>query len=149
MLAVSRNCNFVYKYHKVIKINNLPFEVFIDFGSECCMVRQSDFHKLGCNFNNHELPTLRGFGNSAVRALGKRRICVVIDEVKADVDLFIVPEEVMQVPVMIGQSFTEQPHVAVYKPKDALQLLQINCDVKDDPKVKMFILEIPLCLEYL
>lgn len=114
------------KYLKTIKINNKLFEAFVDFGSECCMIRLSDFKNVDNNFDTNNLPTLRGFGNSAVQVIGKKCVSVLIDEVEADVELLIVPDESMQVPVMIGQSLTELPHIVVIKTSDKLQMLRVE-----------------------
>lgn len=55
-------------------------------------------------------PLLRGFGNSVVKVLGRCRVLISIDEVEAEVDLFVVPDNAMHVPVMVGQTFTEKNH---------------------------------------
>lgn len=126
------------KYFKVTKVNGVPFEAFIDFGSECCMVRMSDFYKIDHSFDVEELPTLRGFGNSVVQVLGKRQVCVSVDGVEAQIELLVVPDNAMHVPLMIGQTFTEQAHIVVHKTSEKLQFLTAFDAVTYNSKVDLF-----------
>ncbi|KAL0829563.1 hypothetical protein ABMA28_003074 [Loxostege sticticalis] len=116
------------KYFKTALVNNIPFNAFIDFGSECCMIRLSEFKSISQDLNVDELPTLKGFGNS---------VLISIDEVEAEVDLFVVPDNAMHVPVMVGQTFTEQPHVVVYKNSEILQMLETSNDLPCYSKIKL------------
>lgn len=125
------------KYFKVVEVNGVAFEAFLDFGSECSMIRQSEFKKIGNQFKTDELPTLKGFGNSVVQVLGRQRVNVKVDKVQADVELLIVPDEAMHVPIMIGQTFTEQSHIVVHKTSDKLEMFQ-NVDIPINYKVKLF-----------
>lgn len=126
------------KYFKSIKINQVPLEAFVDLGSECCMIQLSAFTKIDRHFDIEDLPILKGFGNSNVQVIGKSRVNIIVDDVEADVDLYIVPDSAMHVPVMIGQTFTEQPHVVVYKTSEKLQLLQVNDFIEPNFKIKLF-----------
>lgn len=126
------------KYLKTVEVNGIPYKAFLDFGSDCCMIRISDFIKSHNQYKTDDLPTLKGFGNSIVNVLGKQLATIKIDEVEADVELFVVPDEAMHVPVMIGQTFTEQPHIVVHKTSDKLELLQAFNHFSKHCKVKLF-----------
>lgn len=96
------------KYFKTALIHNVPVESFIDLGSECSMIKVSLSSKLGMNneITRDNLPVLClvGFGNSVVNTLGRVNAFVDVDGVGAHTELLIVPDNVMQVPLMIGQT---------------------------------------------
>lgn len=128
------------KYFKTAFVNGIPFEAFIDLGSECSMIRSSEFGKVSKHFETEQLPTLRGFGNSVVQVLGKHEVTISIDGVRAQTELLIVPDSAMHVPLMIGQSFTEQPHIIIHKTWEKLEMLEHigNCDDTKLTKVRLF-----------
>lgn len=104
------------KYFKAAVINKIPLNAFVDLGSECSMLKYSEVSKLGINqISTENLPSLKGFGNSIVAPFGKVNVKISLDGVEADTELLIVPDDVMNVPLMIGQTFTEQPHITISK----------------------------------
>ncbi|CAG9137632.1 unnamed protein product [Plutella xylostella] len=107
-----------FMFNKVALINGVTFDAFIDFGSECTMMKFSEFRKIYSEFDTTNLPLLKGFGNSVVQAIGKRQVQVLIDSVAADVELIVVPDNAMHVPLLVGQTFTEQPHIVITKTSD-------------------------------
>ncbi|KAH9638532.1 hypothetical protein HF086_006474 [Spodoptera exigua] len=109
------------KYFKTATVNGSSVTAFIDFGSECSMIRLSVFRKIGSCYNVNKLPVLRGFGNSSVQCVGKQIVQIVIDNVEANLELPIVPDDVMHVPLLVGQTFTEQPHVIIRRTSDSLE----------------------------
>ncbi|XP_047040784.1 uncharacterized protein LOC124645082 [Helicoverpa zea] len=126
------------KYLKIVSVDGISFNAFIDFGSECCSIRVSDFKRIGDTYDTNNLPHLRGFGGSLVQVLGKRLVNVMVDEVEAEVELLIVPDNAMQVPVMIGQTFTEQRHITVFKTSDTLTMLRTTDDLVINRKIRLF-----------
>lgn len=139
VMQVSKDC-VNEKYFKTAFVNGVAFEAFIDFGSECSMIKSSEFAKLNVSYRTSNLPMLRGFGNSFVQVLGRCEVLIAIDGVEANTELFVVPDGSMQKPLLVGQSFTEQPHVIVYKTCDRLEMFQHigNCEDIDVLKVKLF-----------
>lgn len=69
---------------------------------------------------------MKGFGNSMVQSLGGLELSVGIDYVKAVVHCKVVNDELLEKPVLIGQSFTEQAHIIVYKDSTKLQFFHIR-----------------------
>lgn len=102
------------KYVKVVAINGSQAQAFIDFGSEVSLLTKSVIPKLGLKYD-HGLTPLKGFGNEIVQTVGSVKANLEIDGVKADVSFHVVDDKYLEVPVLIGQSFTEQSHVIVYK----------------------------------
>lgn len=128
------------KYFKTAIVNGYPTLAYIDFGSECSMIGISEFKNVGNNnYMVGDLPTLRGFGNSLVNCIGKQRVQVKIDDVEADLDLLIVPDDVMPFSLLIGQTFTEQQHVVIQKTSNSLKISQLeHSDVTTNSKVNIF-----------
>ncbi|KAL0882552.1 hypothetical protein ABMA27_001008 [Loxostege sticticalis] len=75
------------------------------FQNSSCYQNLKVSHKILMLMN---YPLLRGFGSSVVKVLGRCRVLISIDEVEAEVDLFVVPDNAMHVPVMVGQTFTKK-----------------------------------------
>lgn len=126
------------KYFKTAIINKISIDSFVDLGSECSMIKFSELKRLGIyDMQTDDLPSLRGFGNSLVNSLGKVKAKVVVDGVEADTELLIVPDDVMQVPLMIGQTFTEQPHVVLQKRGDTFAISKTQNE-ETQSKVKVY-----------
>ena len=111
------------KYFKSAKLNGHVMDCFIDFGSQCTMLKESIARTLVNEWSVTDLPTLKGFGDSIVSCLGKCKVTIEIDSVQASLEVLIVPDQLLRVPLLLGQTFTEQDHVLVYKNKDSLRLL--------------------------
>lgn len=136
---VSQDGRSSNKYFKPAFVNNASLDSFVDLGSECSMLKVSELSKLdNVQVQTNDLPTLRGFGNSSVITLGKVRANVCVDGVSAEIDILIVPDDVMQIPLMIGQTFTEQSHVVIHKTSDCLKISQTYDTVDPDMKVRIF-----------
>lgn len=102
------------KFIKEVTVNSCVLRAFIDFGSDVTLIRESTASQLGVSHDN--VPTLlKGFGNTVVQSLGNLSLDMIVDEVEARVACKVVPDYLLEVPVLMGQSFTEQSHIAVYK----------------------------------
>lgn len=101
------------------------------------MVKSSVTKELGLEVDTNSLSVLKGFGNSEVRSLGKTKVVIAIDGVEANLDLLVVPDNAMHVPLMIGQTFTEQPHVLIQKTCDSLEISQLSNQCSDQSKIKL------------
>lgn len=130
------------KYYKNVKINNEPRKAYVDLGSTCTLIRETDAKEILHDWTQPlNMPNLRGFGNSIVQALGTKRTTIEVDGVEAMVDIVVVSDQYMHVPVIIGQTFTEKPNIIIHKSSD--QLLFFNAphvDCCDDmTKFKIFV----------
>ncbi|XP_022836865.1 uncharacterized protein LOC111364243, partial [Spodoptera litura] len=110
------------KYFKTAVVNGMTLDCFIDFGSQCSMLQESVAKNLVSSWSISELPVLRGFGDSVVSCLGKCSVEIKIDSVIAMVETLIVPDKLLQVPLLLGQTFTEQEHVVVVKTNNQLKI---------------------------
>lgn len=105
------------KFRKKVYINGLGFDSYVDLGSQCTLIKESIARNiLDCQtWRLENLPYLRGFGNSLIQPVGACVVNLVIDEVKLNVDLIVVPDRFLNYDVLIGQTITEQPHIEVHK----------------------------------
>ncbi|KAL4720861.1 hypothetical protein ACJJTC_000080 [Scirpophaga incertulas] len=94
-------------------------EVFIDFGSEVSLIKHSVATSLGLRYDANT-SALKGFGNCIVQTLGGVIVDVIIDDVAATVSCQVVDDKNLDTPLLIGQSYTEQKHVVVYKDSNTL-----------------------------
>lgn len=110
------------KYYKQALVNNTPLESFIDFGSTSTMISLKAAQDLGLDWDKRDdLPLLRGFGDATVKPLGTVLVDLEIESAGARVLVLVVPDHVMHVPMIIGQTFTEQSHIVVEKDSTTLK----------------------------
>lgn len=111
------------KYYKQAVINkNIELKCYIDFGSDCTLIRQDivDSHSLPKLGN--DIPTIRGFGNNSYTPLGRTTFSLTLGEVTAEVDAYIVDSSLLTEAILVGQDFTERPEVVVMKTHDRLDI---------------------------
>lgn len=120
VLRISQEKDNDLKYFKVACINGINVDCFVDFGSQCTMIRESLARKIVNHWSNDNLPVLRGFGDSIVNCLGKCDVTIKVDSAQASLEVYIVPDHLLQVSLLLGQSFTEQEHVLVFKTNERL-----------------------------
>ncbi|CAH2101046.1 unnamed protein product [Euphydryas editha] len=119
------------KYYKLAFINGKPIKCFIDFGSTATMIGESMASTYLPNWNKTDcLPNLKGFGDAIVKPFGEVTAELKIDSAAAIVQILIVPDNVMRIPLLVGQNFTEQSHIFVEKDYMHLNLTSTNCDDK-------------------
>lgn len=122
VLRISKESDSDSKYFKTAVVNGLNFDCFIDFGSQCSMLQESIAKKLVNSWSVSELPVLRGFGDSVVNCLGKCSVEIKVDSVTATVETLIVPDKLLQIPLLLGQTFTEQEHIVFLKTNNELKI---------------------------
>lgn len=113
------------KYHKDAVINDiLKVKCFIDFGSDCTLIRQDIVELHSLPKLQSDLPLIRGFGNSKYTPLGKTRIKLGLGEISAEIDAYIVEGTVLTEPLLVGQNFTERADIVIVKTSDELNILK-------------------------
>src|SRR5690606_35805225 len=105
-------------YIKECVINGHRLTALVDTGCSSVLIRKSVADAIDLPYKDEEVP-LFGVGKvdlPAARAIGRALINVTIDNVKAkNVDSLVVPDDIQPYDILIGRSFTEQPHVAFVK----------------------------------
>lgn len=120
------------KFHKHVCVNGTMLNAYIDFGSECSLIRYSDAKALGLPECNSRLLTIRGFGNSVVVPKFQSRVHIKIDELETDITVLAVHDAYLNMPMLIEQNFTEIPTVTVMKDNERLVFYHNPSVVSDD-----------------
>lgn len=116
------------KFSKIATVNNLTVKAFVDFGSEVSLLKASLVQQLGVEHDNIT-SVLKGFGNKLVLSVGKVTVDLCVDDVYAKVTCCVVGDEFLEVPLLIGQSYTEQDHIVAYKSATELKFININNEI--------------------
>lgn len=103
------------KYVQTIFVNGCEKVGFIDLGSELTLIRESDAKEIFGKWDATEIHPMLGFGGSIVNSIGSSVGSIKIQNVTADVRCVIVPDVFLKYPLLIGQTFSEQPHVRIVK----------------------------------
>ncbi|CAK1579718.1 unnamed protein product [Parnassius mnemosyne] len=115
VLKITNNDSRGNKYYKQVKVNGQIISGFIDFGSQCTLLRKDLGLKLNIPIDNINLPKLKGFGNGILIPYGRIIIQVELDGINERVEAYLVEPNLLPADVLIGQSFTELPDVQAYK----------------------------------
>ncbi|CAB3260210.1 unnamed protein product [Arctia plantaginis] len=99
---------------------------FIDFGSDCSLIKDSLLDKYGLKLETGQMPNIKGFANLSIKPIGKTYFKVRIDSVEAFIVAYVILSDQLHVPLLIGQNFTELPHVLVIKTNESLELIDRN-----------------------
>jgi hypothetical protein len=114
------------KYYKNVKVNNNEFNAFIDLGSEVTIIRSREAALLGTPVNISTVKAIKSFGNSTIPTLGELDVQICVDDVTGSMKALVVDDRYMNVPVLIGQDFTDQPHVLIVKNNKQLNFYSVN-----------------------
>ncbi|XP_047518987.1 uncharacterized protein LOC125058890 [Pieris napi] len=107
VLRISQERDTDLKYFKKANVNGRELDCFVDFGSQCTILTESVAKELAISWSTQDLPVLRGFGDSLVNSLGKCNVQIEVDSAKANVDVLIVSDYLLKVP-LLGTSFTSK-----------------------------------------
>lgn len=113
------------KFHKEALVNDvIKVQCYIDFGSDCTLISKEVVDQNSLPKYEDNVPTIRGFGNHVYTPLCRTQIKLVLGEVTAQIDAYVVEPSMMDEPLLIGQNFTERPEVLVVKTNDQLDILK-------------------------
>ncbi|KAJ8934606.1 hypothetical protein NQ318_002950 [Aromia moschata] len=112
--------------------------MYIDTGSSCTNITKSEADKLNLDIDQSKIVCIRGYGNAAIKSLGTVTCTIKVDDVECEVDVNVVPDSIQDIPLLVGRSFTEQPHVKLAKDYATLTL---TSDVRpENPLTKVALL---------
>jgi hypothetical protein len=115
------------KYHKPVNIKSQSLEAYVDFGSTCTTIREDIANQLNLIVDRNDVVTLKGYGHGQLRSLGTTESFeLIIDGVTAEIRAAVVPNHAQDVPIMVGQNFTEQSHLLATKDCNQLQFHHIG-----------------------
>lgn len=99
------------KFYKSVTINGSSHVGYVDFGSQCTLIKASVAKDKKLIISRENLPILKGFAARGVEPLGKVVININVDTVTADTEAYVVNDSMLTTDILIGQTFTELPSV--------------------------------------
>lgn len=117
-------------YNKSVTIDGVIKSAFIDFGSECTVMKESISKEMNLKVIQDDLPVLKGFAAGFVKPLGKSIVEITVDFATATVDVFLVPDNFLKTDILIGQNFTELPNIMVHKTCRHLILYSLSAELE-------------------
>lgn len=121
------------KYFQEALVNGHVVKAYLDFGSQCNLMRKSDAEKLSLQYYAVEKSiTIRGFGQGKVEPLGEVEVTMEVDQATANTKVLIVPDYCQQIPLLIGQPFTEKEHIVIVRRGNILRIFEEQKISEDD-----------------
>ncbi|XP_064470188.1 uncharacterized protein LOC135384937 [Ornithodoros turicata] len=113
------------KYTKNVRINgSVDATSFIDQGSAVTIMTASTAVRSGCVVHPAtEDDALYGLGQKKTVPLGKTRATLEIDGISADVEIYVVSDDVICHDVLVGRTFLDLDNVVMIKAKDQMRLI--------------------------
>lgn len=96
-------------------VNGKRMDSLVDTDSVCTVMHSSVARELGIATKVIADALLRMFARQTVVANMVARVTIAIQNAKADVDSFVVPDEYTRHPVIVGRNFILQDHVVTIK----------------------------------
>lgn len=103
------------KYIIPILVNDVPLNCYVDLGSECTIIRKSIALAIGLKLSIDSLPLMRGLGGNLVEPKAKTVAKIKVQDITETLEMFVVDDDVMRYPVLLGHSFTERPDILITK----------------------------------
>lgn len=124
-------------YHKSVIVNGIHRTAFVDFGSQCTIVRESvvDDLNLKSKMKYDHLPVIKGFALGVIKPIGSVLLDLNIDYVTAEIQAYVVPNRFLSTDILVGQDLTESPDVIVHKTNKNLVLYSEKSELG---KVKIY-----------
>ncbi|GLV46519.1 hypothetical protein CBL_20848, partial [Carabus blaptoides fortunei] len=114
------------KYFVDASVNGIQVKGYVDFGSSCVIIQKSEAERLGLPIDSSKTTVIRGFGDGEVKTSGATTFELEVDSPKATVFAEVVDDYVLQIPLLIGQPFTEAPNITVIKSSKNLRIFDHN-----------------------
>lgn len=125
-LQILQESNGQSKYYKNVLVNNENYTAFVDLGSEITILRASEVSKLKLVTESARVTNIKAFGNSLIPTLGQVTLQIIIDRVEGCVKAVVVDDNYINVPLLIGQDFSDQKHILVTKDSNSLNFHNVS-----------------------
>lgn len=113
------------KYFKTTIINGERIRSYIDMGAACVSMRKSEVDRLQINYDDSTRDEFVGYGFGQVNSLGRFKTAIIVNKVNAYVTVNVVPDDIQEIPFLVGYPFTEQPHVTIMSEPNELRVEEV------------------------
>lgn len=120
------------KYFFDALVDEKQVKAYADTGSQLFLMRKSDADQACLTIMS--LPNtveVRGYGEGKLVPLGVVMVQLQVDHATSRVPLHIVPDDAQTIPLIVGQSFTEQPHIVLVKRGNTVRIYEELKEVND------------------
>lgn len=147
MVVYNDPVNTCNKYYKTALVNNVELRVFIDLGSEITILRCSETLQLQLDLLPTHLQSIKCFGNTVVPTLGEVNVQISVDGVSCTVKAIVATDQYINIPVLIGQDFTEQNYILLIKDSSSLTFYAINSEIPYNLECSVNKFSLKICSE--
>lgn len=111
------------KYFVDVQINGTLFRGYIDFKSSVCTIREETAKFAGLDYQRC-YESVIGFNGYSVSTVGQVKAAIAIDQGLAIVDVYICPDHIQAIPVVVGQNFLRRADILVMQDNKSISIYQ-------------------------
>lgn len=111
------------KYFTDVQVNGTLFRGYIDFKSTVCTIREETANFAGLDYQRC-YESVMGFNGYTVSSIGQVKAAIAVDQGLAIVDVYICPNHIQAIPVVVGQNFLRRPDILVMQDKKSINIYQ-------------------------
>lgn len=111
------------RYFVDVQVNGTVFRGYIDFKSAVCTIREETAKFAGLDFQRC-YESVMGFNGYSVSTVGQVKAAVAIDQGLAIIDVYICPDHIQAIPVVVGQSFLRRSDILVMQDNQTISIYQ-------------------------
>lgn len=107
-------------------IQKLPVDVLVDSGSDISLISESVIR----HFSFNKLPTyrrMRGIGSQDIESTSYVQTIIEFPEISLEVELYVVPADCMQAPILIGTDILNRKGVTYIRTNYSQRLIRVDC----------------------
>lgn len=126
-------------------IQGVPTDVLIDTGSRISLISEPVLKHFKCS-QQPAYQTLRGIGDQNIVSKGYVTLVIEFSDISLEVDLFVVPQNCMTVPVLIGTDVLNRDGVTYLRANNEQRITRVSCscdqqqvmhiDSSSEPEIK-------------
>lgn len=111
-------------------IQGVPTDVLIDSGSRVSLISEAVLKYFKCaRLPTHQI--LRGIGDQNIECGSYVSLIIEFSDISLEVDLLVVPQKCMDVPVLIGTDVLNREGVAYIRANNEHRITRIPCSISD------------------
>lgn len=111
-------------------VNGKPLQAYVDTGCAAVLLKEDEAKSLNIIYDDSDL-MITGYGGSSIRVLGKAKVNLKVDQVEAEVEILIVPNNAQDIPLMVGQTFLNKTNAMLISTENTVRILKADNDLTE------------------
>lgn len=111
------------RYFVDVQVNGTLFRGYIDFKSAVCTIREETAKFSGLDYQRC-YESVMGFNGCSISTVGHVQAAIAIDQGLAIVDVYVCPDHIQAIPVVVGQSFLRRADILVMQDDKSINIYQ-------------------------